>query len=83
MSAAATGEEGLELFTKGGIDLVLLDLMLPGIDGTALCRRIREQSRVPIIMLTAKSAEIDKVVGQDSRAGIRRGRLCDQAVLFP
>lgn len=63
MSAAATGEEGLELFTKGGIDLVLLDLMLPGLDGTALCRRIREQSRVPIIMLTAKSAEIDKVVG--------------------
>ena len=43
--------------------MVLLDLMLPGIDGTALCRRIREQSRVPIIMLTAKSAEIDKVVG--------------------
>lgn len=37
--------------------------MLPGLDGTALCRRIREQSRVPIIMLTAKSAEIDKVVG--------------------
>ena len=58
VSAAATGEEGLELFTKGGIDLVLLDLMLPGLDGTALCRRIREQSRVPIIMLTAKSAEI-------------------------
>ena len=63
VSAAASGEEGLELFTQGGIDLVLLDLMLPGIDGTALCRRIREQSRVPIIMLTAKSAEIDKVVG--------------------
>ena len=55
VSAAATGEEGLELFTKGGIDLVLLDLMLPGLDGTALCRRIREQSRVPIIMLTARS----------------------------
>ena len=63
VSAAATGEEGLEAFTRGGIDLVVLDLMLPGIDGTALCRRIREQSRVPIIMLTAKSAEIDKVVG--------------------
>ncbi|MFR7778322.1 MAG: response regulator transcription factor [Bifidobacterium angulatum] len=63
VSAAATGEEGLELFTHGGIDLVLLDLMLPGIDGTTLCRRIREQSRVPIIMLTAKSTEIDKVVG--------------------
>ena len=55
VSAAATGEEGLELFTKGGIDLVLLDLMLPGIDGTALCRRIREQSRVPIIMLTPRA----------------------------
>lgn len=63
VSAAATGEDGLELFTQGGVDLVLLDLMLPGLDGTALCRRIREQSRVPIIMLTAKSAEIDKVVG--------------------
>ena len=63
VSAAATGEEGLELFTKGGIDLVLLDLMLPGIDGTALCRRIREQSRVPIIMLTAKGETFDKVLG--------------------
>ncbi|MFT8639234.1 response regulator [Bifidobacterium sp.] len=63
VSAAATGEEGLEIFTKGGVDLVLLDLMLPGLDGIALCRRIREQSRVPVIMLTAKSSEIDKVVG--------------------
>ena len=63
VEAAETGEEGLELFTRGGADLVLLDLMLPGIDVIALCRRIREQSRVPIIMLTAKSAEIDKVVG--------------------
>ena len=65
VSAAATGEEGLELFTKGGIDLVLLDLMLPGLDGTALCRRIREQSRVPIIMLTAKSEEEDKLKGYE------------------
>ena len=63
VSAAATGEEGLELFTKGGIDLVLLDLMLPGLDGTALCRRIREQSRVPIIMLTAREEETEKVKG--------------------
>ncbi|WP_300766057.1 response regulator transcription factor [uncultured Bifidobacterium sp.] len=63
VDAAETGEEGLELFTRGGIDIVVLDLMLPGIDGISLCRRIREQSRVPIIMLTAKSTEIDKVVG--------------------
>ena len=63
VSAAASGEEGLELFTKGGIDLVLLDLMLPGIDGTALCRRIREQSRVRSSCSPPKSAEIDKVVG--------------------
>lgn len=63
VSAAASGEEGFELFTRGGISLVLLDVMLPGIDGVALCRRIREQSRVPVIMLTAKGAEIDKVVG--------------------
>ena len=63
VSAAATGEEGWELFTRGGIDMVLLDVMLPGIGGVELCRRIREQSRVAIIMVTAKGAEIDKVVG--------------------
>ena len=63
VAAAKTGEEGLELFTKGNIDLILLDLMLPGLDGASLCRRIRSQSKVPIIMLTAKSAEVDKVVG--------------------
>lgn len=63
VSAAATGEEGWDLFTRGGVDMVLLDVMLPGIDGVELCRRIREQSRVPIIMVTAKGAEIDKVVG--------------------
>ena len=77
VSAAATGEEGLELFTKGGIDLVLLDLMLPGLDGTALCRRIREQSRVPIIMLTAKSSEIDKVVGLEIGADRRNQMIAE------
>ena len=49
-------------------DLVLLDLMLPGLDGTALCRRIREQSRVPIIMLTAKGEEEDKIKGLSAGA---------------
>ena len=63
VSAAATGEEAWEIFTRGGIDLVLLDVMLPGIGGIELCRRMREQSRLPIIMVTAKDDEIDKVVG--------------------
>ncbi|MDN6485534.1 MAG: response regulator, partial [Bifidobacterium mongoliense] len=63
VSAAATGEEAWEIFTRGGIDLVLLDVMLPGIGGIELCRRMREQSRLPIIMVTAKSTEIDTVVG--------------------
>lgn len=61
--AAETGEEGLQAFSRGGIDLVLLDLMLPGMDGIEVCRKIRETSVVPIIMLTAKSSEIDKIVG--------------------
>ncbi len=60
---AADGSQAIELFDKGNIDLVLLDLMLPGISGNEVCRLIRQTSQVPIIMLTAKDAEIDKVVG--------------------
>ena len=60
---AATGTEALKKFDQGGIDLVLLDLMLPEISGTEVCRQIRSKSRVPIIMLTAKDSEVDKVVG--------------------
>ena len=60
---AATGTEALKKFEQGGIDLVLLDLMIPEISGTELCRQIRAKSRVPIIMLTAKDSEVDKVVG--------------------
>ena len=64
VSAAATGEEGLELFTKGGIDLVLLDLMLPGIDGYEVCRTLRSEGyEGGIIMLTARTQESDKVTG--------------------
>ena len=60
---AADGNEAMQIFDKGDIDLVLLDLMLPGISGNEVCRIIRQSSQVPIIMLTAKDSEIDKVVG--------------------
>ena len=60
---AATGTEALKKFDQGGIDLVLLDLMLPEVSGTEICRQIRAKSKVPIIMLTAKDSEVDKVVG--------------------
>ena len=60
---AETGTEALKKFDQGGIDLVLLDLMIPEVSGTEVCRQIRAKSKVPIIMLTAKDSEVDKVVG--------------------
>ncbi len=63
VTTAATGTEALRKFDQGGIDLVLLDLMIPEVSGTEVCRQIRSKSRVPIIMLTAKDSEVDKVVG--------------------
>jgi len=63
VATAATGPDALDAFADGGADLVLLDLMLPGLSGTEVCRRIRQRSDVPVIMLTAKDGEIDKVVG--------------------
>ncbi len=63
VSVAGTGPEALTEFDRTGADLVLLDLMLPGISGTEVCRTIRTKSQVPVIMLTAKDGEVDKVVG--------------------
>ena len=60
---ADTGPAAIEQFDRHGADLVLLDLMLPGLSGTEVCRQLRTRSNVPIIMLTAKDAEVDKVVG--------------------
>jgi two-component system, OmpR family, response regulator RegX3 len=60
---AGNGPDALAEFDRGGADIVLLDLMLPGLPGTEVCRALRARSSVPIIMLTAKDAEIDKVVG--------------------
>lgn len=63
VTVAADGVTALEIFSRDGADLVLLDLMLPGLSGTEVCRQLRQKSSVPIIMLTAKESEVDKVVG--------------------
>lgn len=63
VDCAYDGQEAIDLFNSKEYSLVLLDLMLPKIDGFEVCRRIRESSNVPIIMLTAKSDDIDKIMG--------------------
>lgn len=63
VAVAATGPEALAEFDRHGADLVLLDLMLPGLSGIDVCRSLRQRSSVPVIMLTAKDSEVDKVVG--------------------
>jgi two-component system response regulator RegX3 len=63
VALAATGPDGVAEFDRNGADLVLLDLMLPGLSGLEVCRALRQRSDVPVIMLTAKDAEVDKVVG--------------------
>ena len=60
---ARTGDEALQRFAEEEIDLVVLDLMLPRVDGLEVCRRLRAESTVPIIMLTARDDELDKVLG--------------------
>lgn len=65
---ATTGPEGLRLFEQTAPDLVILDLMLPGLDGIEVCRRMRETSQVPILVLTARDAVEDRVLGLDSGA---------------
>jgi two-component system response regulator RegX3 len=63
VAIAADGLTALEEFDRAGADIVLLDLMLPGLPGTEVCRRIRQTSSVPVIMVSAKDDEVDKVVG--------------------
>ena len=60
---ARDGQEALELFRMNQPQLVILDIMMPGLDGMEVCRQIRAQSNVPIIMLSAKKAEVDKILG--------------------
>jgi DNA-binding response OmpR family regulator len=68
VSTAVDGEDALETFSADPVDLILLDVMLPRIDGFAVCQRIRQFSTVPIIMLTAKGEEHDRVLGLDAGA---------------
>jgi two-component system response regulator RegX3 len=68
VEVAGDGNLAVEVFEQRGADLILLDLMLPGISGTEVCRQVRVKSQVPIIMLTAKDSEIDKVVGLEMGA---------------
>ncbi len=63
VEVAETGPDALTAFDRSGADLVLLDLMLPGLSGTEVCRELRVRSKVPIIMVTARDTEVDKVVG--------------------
>jgi DNA-binding response OmpR family regulator len=65
---AADGERGLELARAGELDLLILDVMLPKLDGLTLCRVVRRESDVPIILLTARGTETDKIVGLESGA---------------
>jgi two-component system response regulator RegX3 len=63
VEVAATGPDALTAFDRAGADMVLLDMMLPGLSGTEVCRSLRAKSQVPIIIVTARDAEVDKVVG--------------------
>jgi two-component system, OmpR family, response regulator len=68
VSTAADGRAMRKVLSESRIDLILLDLMLPGEDGLALCRALRAESNIPIIMLTAKGEEIDRVIGLEMGA---------------
>ncbi|MFF5806704.1 two-component system response regulator CseB [Streptomyces sp. NPDC012746] len=68
MTAAADGLAGLELFRDGAFDLLVLDVMLPGLDGIGLCRRVRETSLVPILMMSARGDGLDVVAGLEAGA---------------
>jgi two-component system response regulator RegX3 len=63
VETAADGEEALEAARRGGFDAVVLDVMMPRLSGTEVCKRLRAESIVPIIMLTAKDAEVDRILG--------------------
>jgi len=81
VTGAADGLTGLELFREGGHDLLLLDVMLPGLDGIGLCRRIRESSMDPILMMSARGDALDVVSGLEAGADDYVVKPVDTAVL--
>ncbi len=68
VDVALDGDSGWEKCREGGYDLVILDLMLPGVDGMEICRRLRRESDVPVIILTARDSDVDKVLGLEMGA---------------
>ncbi len=68
VEVARDGKQGLEVGVRGGFDVILLDIMLPEMDGLEVCRRLRERSDVPIIMITARGEEADRVMGLETGA---------------
>lgn len=65
---ANSAKEGMEIFEKEDIDLMILDIMMPEVDGLTMCNMVREKSNLPIIMLSAKSTDLDKIVGLSNGA---------------
>src|SRR6188474_2363936 len=63
VSVARDGKEMRRVLSRGRVDLIVLDIMLPGEDGLTLCRELRASSQVPIIMLTARSEDVDRILG--------------------
>jgi len=63
IDTASDGNKAVELFEKNDYQILLLDIMLPGLDGIEICKRVRNNSNIPIIMITAKDSEVDKVLG--------------------
>src|SRR5947209_19610898 len=68
VTGARDGAQGLAMLEAGAFDVVLLDVMMPGMDGLQVCKRIRAKSTVPLVMLTAKGDETDRVVGLEMGA---------------
>ncbi|KRV48910.1 two-component system response regulator [Wenjunlia vitaminophila] len=81
VTAVADGLAGLESFRAGHPDIALLDVMVPGLDGVSLCRRIRDESTVPVIMLSARAESIDVVLGLEAGADDYVTKPFDGAVL--